>query len=223
MSPKLYGRLVSLLAVFSVLVGFGGCRHSIAVNTRPVPLARNKCIRGPFYVVGVDKAGEPRLLKHEVGLQNGRGCYKSEAEFRKAMGAEALWSEGCRNNSNYSFYIDPRSREDIQRTLTSMQGDTSRGVTIKLLENHPSAKSQKIYIDYWNDDYSYYSVYSVQGHSLTPLEFGDFTRGDSFQGLMIGFEYMLIAYVVGRIALAIAARCARAPSPHPSPPGEGAA
>lgn len=202
-----YKRLIGTLPVLlSLLAGFVGCQHTLHVLSKPEPISGHN-IRGPFYVIGLDKSGSAELLLHEVGMRDERRAYKSEAAFRKACGDHVLWAKDCRKKSRYSFYIALKSKAEIEKSLNISLGDLGKSVTIKILEDHPATKSQRVLLDFNNDDYEYYSIYSVNDRSMTPLEFGDQTKGDGFNAMLVGLKYMVLFYMVGRIMLAIALRC----------------
>jgi hypothetical protein len=203
---KSFSKLIlTSLSLLSIIVGVGGCMHALKAESTPKPISKSNIPRR-FDIIGFTDSDSPVLLEHEISLRDGRKHYASEAEFRRSCGAGALWSEDCNNSRKYSFYIDANRKEDVERVLTAALNDDGQSVTIKILEDHPSARKQKVYIDFWNDDFNYYSVYAVDNRSVTPLEYGDLLKSDGIVGLGSGLKYMILFYIVGRIAFAVAVR-----------------
>lgn len=197
-------RLVgSLPLLIAVVAGFAGCTHTLAARSKPQPISEQGHIHGPFYVIGFLNSGHPKLLRHEIGMEIMRRHYKTQAEFREACGEDALWAKDCRDNTTYSFYIDRKTKAQVEQELTAATGNSMQSVTTTILEDHPSTKSQRVRVDFGVDDGNITSVYSVDHNSVRPLEYGDLTKSDGFLSLIVGLKYMLAFYVLGRIAVAI--------------------
>lgn len=190
-----------ILWIVSLVVGFVGCRITLHSLSKPLTISKLHPPR-TFHVICF-KDDKAEIKTHEIAVQNERRFFSSYQEFQKVR-TGVLWEKDCRPGGPYTFYIDPRWRADLEKVLTEPIEDNAGSVTIKILSNNPATKEQTIYIDYWNDDYNYYSVYRVDRNGVTPLKYGDLTKGDAFTAAFCGFIYWIIAFVLGRIAIKIA-------------------
>lgn len=146
---------------------------------------------------------------HEIALRESRHYYKSEAEFRHAQEQEwghVLWQEDNHKDGLHSFYINKKKRKEIEAVLTRAIGEPFQSVKIKIRKDNPASKSQRVFIDYWNDDFNYYSIYSVSKNKVALLEYGDVLKRDGAIALFTGIKYLLLVYLIGRIAILIADR-----------------
>lgn len=205
MLKKHTGAILTLLTLLSILVGIGGCRRELNVQSTVKPISKDNMPR-LFNVIGFAGDNKPVLFTHEITWRNEHKNYNSAAEFHKFYGENALCAEECKNSKKYSFYIDTKRREKVEGYLTATLNDNTKSVNIRILEDHPATRKQKVYIDYWNDDFNYYSVYAVDNRSVTPLEYGDLIKSDGIVALGTGLKYMILFYITGRVLFAIAVR-----------------
>ncbi len=198
--------ILIILGILSVIVFIGITRHTAELESIPRALSKTN-VPTQFNIIGITDSGVPVLLEHEIGLQDEFKDSRSEKKLEKDYRVKILWQKDCKDSKKYSFYIDAKKKESIEETLTAALNDNVRCVTIKILEDNPSTKRQRIYVDYWSDDFNYYSVYAVNNRSVVVLKYGDSTRHDGVMAAFIGFRYMILFYVLGCIVFAVAVWC----------------
>jgi len=194
------------LGIFSVIVFIGIARHTVEMESIPRPISKTN-IPKQFTIIAITDSGIPVLLEHEIGLHNKFKYYRLEKMVSNEYRLKILWQKDCVDSKKYSFYIDAKKKESIERTLTAYLYDKTQIITIELLENHPSQKKQRIRINFWNDGDRYYSEYTVDNRSVTHFLYGDTTTGDTYKGVFVGFIYMVAVFVFGRMVFAAAVWC----------------
>lgn len=200
---KNYSKVILiLLSLLSIIVGLGGCKYRLHELSTPKPISKTN-VPLQFNIIGFTENNKPVLLQYDISMRNLLKYYKSDSKLEKDCGIKIIRSKDCKNSKKYSFYIDIRKKGYIERTLTAEQNDSLKSISVKILENDSISKKQKIYVDYCDDDFNYYSIYEVNNHSVTPLEYGDLIKADGFKAVCYGLLYMLSFYIFGRIVFAI--------------------
>lgn len=195
--------ILVFLLFLSILVFLGVGKHVLVVKSTPEPISKNN-IPQRFDIIGITKTNKPVLLEHKIGKQDQFKFYEFMSALETDSGINNLSSKEQKDNKEYSFYIDAVKKGNIEKTLAVALNDNIQSVTIRILEDNPLTKQQKIRVDYWNDDSGYFSVYEVNNRSVKPLEYADMLKSDGALSFAAGFAYMLLTFGIGCIVLGVA-------------------
>jgi len=207
-SAAVWMRYVAVVWCAACLIaGFRGCDAALRDLSRPRPLSvYSRPTR--FYVIAVPREGSPVLLLHSISnvVQQLRTSLDSraaiETELRRSE-TPVLWADDRPSSSRYSFYLDSRDIGHISRSVSDDRNLLT--VRVRLENDNPEARSQRVLLDCTGDDFTYSSVYDVRGSALTPIAYGDLTKSDGWEAFLRGFRLPAPLIIAGCV-LFVAAR-----------------
>lgn len=194
------------ICVWGVISLFAGCSKFRATFIRlvePMPISETN-VPVQFYIIALNKDGRPELLLHEVAREHAQSKYENEEQFRReseATWGKILWSDMNRPGHPYSFHIHSKQVDALASEVTNSLNDHLKHVEIYVIENNTKQDKQKIRVNYQNDDFAYYSIYSVDKNGVTPLEYGDCVKRDGAQALFAAFPTIALTNVLGLVLL----------------------
>ncbi len=151
-------------------------------STTPQPITRSTDA-AYFHVVGFTKQGKPMLLLHERSTARNSGSVLTAAQNKPG--------------GPYSFYIAKARRAAVQKSLTDAIGDRLQSVTLTISEDDPRAKTQLVKVDYWADDFNWYSIYRVGRGKVTPVAYYDVVKRDGALAVFSGIGAFIVMVLAG--------------------------
>lgn len=96
-----------------------------------------------------------------------------------------------------SFYIEKQNVEAVEQRLTQEINKPASIAYVKLLFDDPVEKKQIVRLHIWDDDYDFDYIYSIDGNTVRPLQYGDRTLGDTATSAVKGFTWFLCWFIMG--------------------------